>query len=83
MSEACATPRGHVEICSLCYYRRPYWCLLSGLPPESMLIWVACTVAQGYVGVCGSCCTKAMFGSVVLLQPGAVLMSVGCVTSKV
>lgn len=24
VSEACATPRGQVDICSLCYRRRPY-----------------------------------------------------------
>jgi hypothetical protein len=62
-----------VEDCGPCYHRRPHGCPWSLLPPEAMLMPVACAAIEGHDGVYGLCCAHrswAMWISVVCTATG-------------
>lgn len=42
--------------CGPCYHQRPHGCPWSLLPPEAILMPVACAAIEGHDGVCGPCC---------------------------
>lgn len=65
--EACATAEGQVDVCCVCYSRRPCYHLWSSRGQE------------GYVDVHKP---AAMLESVVPLQLRSVLMSMACVTTE-